>query len=269
MEIRREAGCESIHSGTNSVNLHTSKSMNKFTLILFFTFCFTSSLFSQTGSAEAFQLFSKGQYESALNAYKSLIDQYGASADLYFNAGLCNLYLHHIGEAKLDFERALLLKPNSRQIKVQLSLINQGIEPKIESLPPFFLYKWITAVRDLFNKASWGWFTLFFSLCFGALGVARYVFKRHYSVMMQWFVILGLGICGIFFLARNKYERMPNAILMVPNALKIAPEAKAQDLLPLGIGTKMQLIDSLQDWYKIQLENNDQGWIPKSSIHKV
>lgn len=243
--------------------------MNKFSPLLFITLFLPFVLFSQSGPEEAFQLFAKGQYEAALNKYKSLTEQYGASADVYFNAGICNLYLHHIGEARLDFERALLLKPDSRRIKEQISLINQGIEPKIESLPPFFLYKWITGVRDLFNQATWGWLTLVFSCCFGVLVIIRYALDRHDLGSYQAVVILCFTLCGLFFLARNKFERTPNAILMAPNALKIAPESQAQDLLPLGIGTKMQVIDSLQDWYKVQLENNDQGWVTKSSINKV
>ena len=73
----------------------------------------------------------------------------------------------------------------------------------------------------------------------------------------------------IFFISRLSFENLPRAILMKSTPLKIAPDANAQELLPLGSGTNLEVIDSLQGWYKIQLENNDQGWLLKQSIEKI
>jgi uncharacterized protein YgiM (DUF1202 family) len=36
--------------------------------------------------------------------------------------------------------------------------------------------------------------------------------------------------------------------------------------LPLGAGTKVQILDSLSAWYKVNLENNDEGWLPKVAL---
>lgn len=219
--------------------------------------------------AKAFQLYSSGKYDQALQAYINLLNIYGPSSDLYFNAGVCELALNKTPDAKLYFEKALILKPGSRSIKKQLNLINRTIEPKIEELPPFLLLIWWRSIRDLFNQFTWGWITLILCMLTGGIGIAKYIMNKPISFTVWTSLLACLFLGALFYLSRAQYEHTQRGILMESKPLKVAPSSNAQELLPLGIGTKLEIKDSLQDWYKIKLENNDLGWILKSSIQKI
>jgi tetratricopeptide (TPR) repeat protein len=247
--------------------------MNRINYILFLL-CTGVVLRASPDSADveagkAFQLYSAGKYGEALQHYLDLRHKYGPSSDLYFNAGVCELALNKIPEAKLDFEKALILKPGSSSIKNHLTSINQTIEPKIEELPPFLLLKWLRIIRDLLNQFTWGGLTLILSLISGGTGIAKYILKNPISFPVWTSMLACLLVSALFYFSRAQYEQTPRGILMESNSLKVAPSSNAQELLPLGGGTKLEIKDSLQDWYKIKLENNDQGWVRKSTIHKI
>ncbi|MEP7320795.1 MAG: hypothetical protein ABI761_02710 [Saprospiraceae bacterium] len=219
--------------------------------------------------AQAFQLYASGKYGEALQAYINLMNTYGPSSDLYFNAGVCELSMNKIPDAKIYFEKALMLKPGSGSIKKQLNSINQSIEPKIEELPPFLLLIWWRSIRDLFNQFTWGWITLVLCMLTGAIGIVKYILNKPISFSVWTSVLACLFLTVLFYLSRAQYEHTQRGILMESKPLKVAPSSNAQELLPLGSGTKLEIKDSLQDWYKIKLENNDLGWILKSSIQKI
>ncbi|MEO5583561.1 MAG: hypothetical protein ABIR66_12785 [Saprospiraceae bacterium] len=247
--------------------------MNRISSVLVFL-CACSIINADPGkpeneAAQAFQWYASGKYSEALESYLNLLNQYGPSSDLYFNAGVCELAMNKIPHAKLDFEKALILKPGSSSIKRYLNSINQTIEPKIEELPPFLLYLWWRSIRDLINQFTWGWITLILCILTGGVGIGKYILNKPISFPVWTFMLVCLFLTGLFYLSRAQYEQTQRGILMGSNDLKIAPSSNAQELLPLGSGTKLEIKDSLQDWYKVKLENNDLGWILKSAIQKI
>ena len=44
------------------------------------------------------------------------------------------------------------------------------------------------------------------------------------------------------------------------------PNKESDELFTLHEGTKVQVLDSFEEWYKIKLKNGNQGWLPNYSI---
>ena len=47
------------------------------------------------------------------------------------------------------------------------------------------------------------------------------------------------------------------------------PNQQADRLFVLHEGTKMQLLDSLEEWQKIRIANGSEGWIKDASFKKI
>ena len=47
------------------------------------------------------------------------------------------------------------------------------------------------------------------------------------------------------------------------------PNQQADRLFVLHEGTKMQLLDSLEEWQKIRIANGSEGWIKEASFKKI
>lgn len=215
---------------------------------------------------EAFDLYQEGKYLDAAAKYEALINNELPSSDLYFNLGTCYLAAHDIAHARLALERALLLNPGSRSIQQQLNRLSRSIEPNIEPLPSFFLLEYFFNLRDLLNKNSWGWLFLIFSSSFAVFGMILPSPRRKALLLFIGFITFFLCL---LFVARNRHEQTPASILMDAQPLRIAPEISSQQLIFLGVGTKAQPVDSLGEWYKVVLDNNDIGWLPKANLTKI
>lgn len=240
-------------------------------LLLLFVIIFTAiNAFPQNNLAiEANQEYTAGHFENAISKYQDLLHFSGPSADIYYNLGLAYLKLDKVFEARLNFERALLLNPSSGLVKRGIKQSTAHIEPKIESLPPFILYKWFSSIRDLLPGNSWGWLFLFSALTLGLFGILNQLNTINTKSIFMYLLYGLFFLTGIFYFSRITFEAKPNCIISQNVNLRIAPDENSQILLPLGIGTKMEIIDSLQTWYKVTLENNDDGWLSKNVLSRI
>jgi SH3-like domain-containing protein len=49
-------------------------------------------------------------------------------------------------------------------------------------------------------------------------------------------------------------------------SVKSEPNARSQETFVLHEGTKVQVLDQLDDWRKIELEDGSTGWLQKENI---
>lgn len=216
---------------------------------------------------QAFELSQNGQFEQAAVIYESIIQQEGPSADLYYNLGTIYLSDQRIAEARIALEKALRLEPGNKLIQRQLEVLKTKIDPKIDALPAFLLYQWFIRLRNMADSAGWGWGLLFLSY----LTLVWFMMRRTGNLfnLPSWIgysMVTAICLTCILYFSSLRYQQQNFNILMVDQPLQIAPDSLSQVLLPLGKGSKAEVIDSLGVWYKVILENNDQGWLPKSSL---
>lgn len=219
--------------------------------------------------SQAFELSKNGQFTQAALIYTSIIHQEGPSADLYYNLGTIYLNAQRIAEARIALEKALLLEPRNKLIQRQLDVLKTKIDPKIDSLPAFLLYQWFIRLRNMTNSSGWGWSLLILSY----LTLAWFMMRRAGNLLnlpswIGYSMVTAIGLTCILYFSSQRFQQQNFYILMEDQPLRIAPDSLSQVLLPLGKGIKAEVNDSLGVWYKVILENNDQGWLPKSSLKK-
>lgn len=227
----------------------------------------TFQLNGQDALNQAYELGQKGLYDQAASIYADQIRLHGPSADLYFNLGTALLNSNQIAGARIALEKAIRLEPGNKPVQKQLEVLKQKIEPQIEAQPDILPYQWFIRLRNVWTPRGWGlafflliYLTALWILLYRAGRAGRIPFRMFYP-MLAIVALTGLLYCsGI----RNQNENF--YVLINDHPLHVAPDSSSQVLIPLGEGSKADVLDSLGLWYKVLLENNDQGWLPKNKL---
>ena len=76
-----------------------------------------------------------------------------------------------------------------------------------------------------------------------------------------------------FYLAFDRKKQESNSGLAVIMAaevnLRSAPDESSAAVLLLHEGTSVDLTDQIGEWYKVELQNGEQGWLPKRKLEKI
>ena len=240
--------------------------------IMLFCFSFTNIYAQETETKEAETAYSAEQYDRAIELYESLLKNYGASAELYYNLGNAYYKSGKIAQAILNYERAILIKPGDSDIRFNLELAKQQTVDKIEPLQDFFLKKWIRSVQNLIGVDFWAMigivgFVLFIG-CLTLYFFSKWMYLKKTGFYLGLVLIITVIIVNIFASNQKKYlEDRRGAIIFSPTVtIKGSPDNSGTDLFLLHEGTKVFILISVGDWNEIALEDGNQGWVNKKDI---
>lgn len=236
---------------------------------------FAASLFAQSPEQQmqrGNESYAAGNYEAAISAYESVLKSGHHSADLYYNLGNAYYRQEEIGQAILNYERALRLKPNFRDARQNLELANSKAEDEIAILPELFIARWARALVSWFSFLGWKIVILVLTLL-GFASLALVLLSRSYAWrrggLISAFVIVGLflisWVCAIA--ADIQSSRHNTAIVTQPLiVVKSSPENTGTELLVLHEGTKVAIDETLGEWHKIHIADGNSGWVPTQEI---
>ena len=220
--------------------------------------------------------YTGGNYEAALRSFEQLERDGYSSAQLYYNIGNCYYKMgNYLGKAILYYERALLADPSFEDAAVNLAIAQEYTLDKIDSVPEFVF---VTYIKNLMKSAStdfWAILSLFF---FGVTAVLLLLFRfapsiatRKVSFAVAILTLL-LSVCTFFFSVKlNKIQTQENqAVVLAPVcSVKSSPSVSEQSLFILHEGIKVDVLDVLGDWIRIELADGRQGWIKKKDLEII
>lgn len=251
--------------------------MRKNIFIAFFML-FASFAYAQDFSAlweEANQAYSNGDYISALEKYNSIQDNGKVSYKLYYNIGNCYYKLGETAKAIVNYERALKLDPNGADAINNLEIARLQTLDQIESVPVFILTTWVRDIRNMFSSNAWAYIalTLFGVTLLFLLGFkfAPLVSQRKVCFVFACVALLFV-IFSVLFSANLASEGMSqdNAVVTVPvSSIKSAPNSTGNNLFILHMGTKIQILEQVQNWIRIELADGRQGWMQLKDVEII
>jgi tetratricopeptide (TPR) repeat protein len=215
------------------------------------------------------------RYVQAESCYKEALAMGYTSAPLYFNLGNACYKQKEISLAILYYEKARLLAPGDEDIKLNLAMANSRIVDKIETIPVFFVRRWINALAGSFMPDTWAWLALvMFVLALAAF--FAYVISGRTAVRKAGFlggVLLLLFCISSLMLMKNRKNLLLNshgAIVMSPvvNA-KSSPDDQGTSVFVMHEGTHVMKVDSLQNWKEIRIPDGNKGWVPDSVLADI
>jgi len=248
------------------------KLVNKVILLLLVT---CQCAWSQPAFDTANELYRKGDFAKAAEAYESLLKTGKESAEVYFN--LANAYYkqNKVAPAIYNYEKALLLDPNDAEIKNNLSFAQKMQIDEIKEVKNVGLQNWVRQITLVVHYNTWamiavGFSTLFLLLFLGYYFTASTLFKRiFFGGMLLVLLFLLLSILAAVFERGIYQSERPAIVFSASVGVKSEPSQNVEDAFVLHEGTKVHVVESLDDWRKIELPDGNQGWISHEAIREL
>ncbi|WP_339751382.1 tetratricopeptide repeat protein [uncultured Winogradskyella sp.] len=244
------------------------------TIIGLLVCCFGLLGFAQNNDAfeQANTLYNDGKYAEAIDTYESVLNSDVHSAELYFNLGNANYKLNNIAPAIYYYEKALQLSPNDKDIENNLAFAQNMTIDAIEKVPQVGFSRIINNIVIYFNTDIWAKFAIVFVFVFVLLFL-MYHFSYSTSRKRVAFVVSILSLflaCFSVVMAFQKehLDKIDNPAIVFTQESRVKSEANQQseEVFRLHEGTKVQVLETYENWNKIQLSDNSTGWIPSKDI---
>ena len=241
------------------------------TIILAFSGWYTAASTPQELFAKANEYYQQEQFADAAMLYDSIVNEGYVNAETFYNLANTHFRLGNLGNAILNYEKALKLNPDDEDAMHNLALANNQIVDEFNVVPTPVLKRIFADVSSLFSSGIWSIIGVFF-LGIMLVFVAVFLFGNRNSFILTLALvslILALIIEG-FAYGKYQLEQQSFGILTSPNSyVKSAPANTSQDLYILHEGTKVQIQDSFNSWSKIKLPDGKIGWIVSEDISEI
>jgi len=228
------------------------------------------SLLVQANSA-----YNQGLYDSSINLYNRVLDKKVESSALYYNLGNAWFKKGEVPHAILYYEKAKKLSPDDEDINYNLGVANSMIVDKIETVPKLFFQEWWAYFYDLFGAnqwavillISWAMLVLFFGIFVLSRGRRN---KKIGFFLGLLFLLLTVTSYGLASQKHHHAVSRDEAIIFTPTiTVKSSPTQTAVDLFVIHEGTKVKILDKVDNWVKIKISNGSIGWIPEKSLEEI
>jgi len=221
---------------------------------------------------EATSAYNAGEFDKAILRYNNILENGEHSAALYYNLGNAHYKKNETAESIYYYEKALLLSPNDNEIKTNLSYAQNMTLDAIDTLPQTGLSKLYKKITGKLTFDQWAYLAIVSMFIFVLLYITFYF--NQYSSRKRWaFIgsIAALFVCifSIVFAAiqKNDFDAYQPAILFAEESqVKSEPNDSSSQVFVLHEGTKVNVIDELNDWYKIQLSDGKTGWVLQGDL---
>ena len=217
-------------------------------------------------------LYNRGDYQLAIDAYKKIENSGLHSFELYFNLANANYKLNNVAESIYYYEKALQLEPNSPDALSNLSFAQQMTIDAIDVVPDSAITRFFEGLVTIMSSDQWGLLSTVLAYCFIGL-LLIYLFsntpqKKRFSFVLSLFLLGFMMISLAFgFYARGIENNKVYAVIYSEEVqVKEEPNLRSSMTFKLHEGTKVRVLDSVGDWNKIKLTNGQLGWLQKESI---
>ncbi len=243
--------------------------------VLYIFLLFTQIFWAQNAFEKGNELYRQEKFEEAVQSYESILKTKKESVELYYNLGNAYYKLNKVAPAIYNYEKALLLNPDNVEVKNNLKFAQNMTIDEIKVIPEVGFKKLIHDFTSLVHYDTWGRITIGlgfgFLLCFIGYYFSRIsLSKRLFFVGM--ILLLGCLVVSITtaIFEKNQYNKDQPAIIFQERvAVKNEPNEKATDAITIHEGAKVQIIETIDNWSKIELQDNTVGWVMNDSFKKL
>ncbi|MFI0429553.1 tetratricopeptide repeat protein [Mariniflexile sp. HMF6888] len=243
-------------------------------LLYILSFLFSFGLFAQNDALfeQANTLYNEGKYGEAIDKYKTILDTKNHSVELYFNLGNAHYKLNNIAPSIYYYEKALQLAPNDEDIKNNLAFAQNMTIDAIDVVPEAGLSKILNNAANTMTFDVWAKVSIGFVFCFVILFLVYYF---AYSSLRKRLAFLGslaslTIVCITLLFAFHKFnldkKNKPAIVFAKEILVKTAPNNRSEESFRLHEGTKVQILDTVDDWKKIRLQDGKTGWVSSEDI---
>ena len=225
--------------------------------------------------AEGNTFYKEGDYNRAIGLYLAIEEQGYQSDDLFFNLGNSYYKLNKVAPSIYYYEKALKINPRHEDALFNLSFAKRMTIDVIEELPKSFLQRFSENVIQKLPFDTWAIIAVMASFL-ASLLFLLYHFSASSKKKLFFFntTILAVFILGVsVFFAFSNFDSVQKnriAIIFAPKTeIMNAPTDSSDEVFELHEGTKVLILDELDNWKKIKLADGKIGWIKDDDLKEV
>ncbi len=239
--------------------------------------------------SKAAMAYQQEQYQSALRIYEDLSKTQGGSSDLFYNIANCHYRLGNKGKAILYYEKALALDPANSDARENLSLVNTKIADKYSIDEINIISTIANRIVDWHSADSWAIISIvvliLLLICVSLYIFADIVWLRKVGFFAGvLFALFTLCSITLAFVQSNRASKHREAIVTLHQVTLSTsprtPKSKAEEAFVLHEGTKVQILDSLENvgsaengqktiWLDVKADNSHRAWVRKDDVEVI
>ncbi len=242
-------------------------------ILLFLLFAYSSNMIY--GSSASFAHEANAEIEEKTNATKDqndvLINKEKHSPEYYHNVAQAAFERKNYVHALEQTLRGLKYFPNDNILSQDLEVLVSQIDSDIPVIKDFFLLRIWRSVYRFMSTKSWLICSIVLGLIILIILYLRWFqsafFQKYYgrslliSSIMFWIFSL---IC--FYISSAEVNTYNQAITSKAIALQSGPDYRSEERMALIAGEILEVVDHIDEWYKVALPNKQIGWLHKYDI---
>ncbi|HBK72514.1 MAG TPA: hypothetical protein DDZ39_12820 [Flavobacteriaceae bacterium] len=246
-------------------------------IIVIIVLIFSSGLYAQADSlfAKANKLYQNENYNEALKLYKEIESHNINSDDLFYNMANTYYRMNKIAPAIYYYEKVILQNPMHNDAQFNLAFAKRMTIDNIEPLPKTVLQKINQGFIMKLSYNTWAWLAVSLAFLFAILFLLYHFsyssgHKRLYFITSFISAFLALLIIAIAY-QNYKYSKANKEAIVFSQKteVKTAPTMASEVSFELHEGTKVKVLESLDNWKKIKIADGKIGWMVGDDLKEL
>jgi hypothetical protein len=247
------------------------------TLFILPLFSFTARGMDRYDSlfVQANKQYQENAFGQAIDIYQQILKTGIQTPEVLYNLGNAYYKEKNLGYAILYYEKAKLLAPRDEDISRNLAIANARIVDKIDIIPDFFIKRWIFGLVNLLPSNTWAILSLVLFTVALALFLLYFFSGTRGLKKIGFYAAVALLLFSVlaFWCSNGRAESIAgnaSAIVVEPSVtIKSSPDTEGNNVFVLHEGTRVMIIDSIENWKEIKLTDGNKGWVEKIAIEPI
>ena len=165
-----------------------------------------------------------------------------------------------------------MLDPSDNDVLNNLKFAKNATIDQIDILPESIFSKGWRATIMLLSQDEWAYLSIITAMLFVGLFISYYrstfVTYKRLLFISAWFVALVSLSTVIFAFQQQSYmdNNLGAIVFAGSTAVKSEPNTQGEAVFTLHEGTKVKVVEHLDNWSKIKLADGKIGWVLGSDI---
>lgn len=219
--------------------------------------------------------YASENWKGALDQYNQVLDKGFESASLYFNMGNASYKLNRIGPSIYYYEKALQLNPADAAARNNIAFARKMTVDAITPLPENTFKKWRNRVLNLLSIDGWARLTVTLMMLSAVFFLGYYFMRttgRKRLLFTASFVALFIGLISLAFAFQSRSQNgtdRPAIVFASQVEVKGEPSLESAEAFVLHEGTKVRVMEDVDEWKRIRIADGTEGWILAEEIKEL